>query len=153
MPLARAVDDSLRADAYPRGNRPSEFAAEERCHRLVARHACHRSISIVHLPPFGFLGGNVKARSIQDVAAAVRGRRTDLGLNQADLAHRAGVSRKWIYEFEAGKPTAEFGLVLRVIEELGLSLEIGPADDAGASPPSDRRAVDLDAVIDRHRRR
>jgi HTH-type transcriptional regulator / antitoxin HipB len=93
----------------------------------------------------------VKARSIQDVAAAVRGRRTDLGLSQADLASRIGVSRKWIYQFESGKPTAEFGLVLRVMEELGLSLDISPTAAAAAS--SDGRAVDLDAVIDRHRRR
>jgi y4mF family transcriptional regulator len=77
----------------------------------------------------------------------------DLGLNQADLAHRAGVSRKWVYEFEAGKPTVEFGLVLRVLEELGLSLDVSPTGDAGAAPPSDGRTVDLDALLDQHRGR
>jgi HTH-type transcriptional regulator/antitoxin HipB len=107
---------------------------------------------MVCLPPFGSFGGKVKARSIQDVAVAVRGRRTDLGLSQADLASRIGVSRKWIYEFESGKPTAEFGLVLRVMEELGLGLDISPTADADAAS-SGARAVDLDAVIDRHRRR
>ncbi len=94
----------------------------------------------------------MKVRSIQDIAAAVRGRRQDLGLSQADLAKKSGLSRKWIYEFEAGKATAEFGFVLRVLEELGLSLDIGPTDDAGVELPSDARAaVDLDVLLDEHR--
>ena len=63
----------------------------------------------------------MRARSIKDFAAAVRGRRQDLGLNQAALAGLVGVSRKWIYEFEAGKPNAELGLIIRVMEALGLA--------------------------------
>ena len=50
--------------------------------------------------------------SIRDLAAAARGRRLELGLSQSDLATRARVSRQWISEFESGKPSAEFGLVL-----------------------------------------
>jgi HTH-type transcriptional regulator / antitoxin HipB len=86
-------------------------------------------------------------RSIRDLAAAVRGRRKDLQMSQAELAGLAGVSRKWIYEFEHGKPTAEFGLVLRVLDELGLDLELRPP---AAKPAS---AVDLDALLDEHRGR
>lgn len=85
--------------------------------------------------------------SIRDVAAAVRGRRKDLGLNQAELAERAGVSRKWIYEFEAGKPTAEFGLLLRVLDELGLALDLVPRPTASGG-----KTMDLDALLDEHRR-
>ena len=88
-------------------------------------------------------------RSIRDLAAAVRGRRKDLRLSQAELARRAGVSRKWIYEFEAGKPSAEFGLLLRVLDELGLGLELGVRAD---QPTADRVAtVDLDALLEEHR--
>lgn len=90
-------------------------------------------------------------RSIRDLAAAIRGRRIDLGLSQADLASRAGVSRKWIYEFEAGKPKAEFGLILRVLDALALVLELAPSDDARAS--REGTTVDLDALIDEHRGR
>jgi HTH-type transcriptional regulator/antitoxin HipB len=89
-------------------------------------------------------------RSIRDLAAAVRGRRIDLGLSQANLATRAGVSRKWIYEFEAGKPKAELGLILRVLDALALSLELGPSDDACALGEGD---TDLDALIDEYRGR
>jgi HTH-type transcriptional regulator/antitoxin HipB len=90
-------------------------------------------------------------RSIRDLAAAVRGRRKDLGMNQAELAAQAGVSRKWIYEFEAGKPTAEFGLLLRVIDALGFDLELTPRDDARRVARGD--TVDLDVLLDEHRRR
>ncbi len=87
--------------------------------------------------------------SIADAAAVVRGRRLDRGLNQAELARRIGVSRKWISEFEAGKPAAEFGLVIRVLEELGLILRI---DDATAVPTTPE-ALNLDALLDKHRSR
>lgn len=87
-------------------------------------------------------------RSIRDIAAAVRGRRKELGLSQDQLAKRAGVSRKWISEFEAGKPTAELGLVLRVLDELGFRLELREGSDTDAARPRSRDAVDLDTLLD-----
>jgi y4mF family transcriptional regulator len=91
----------------------------------------------------------MKVRSIRDLAAVVRGRRTDLGLSQAELAARAGVSRKWIYQFEAGKPTAELGLILRVLDALGLVLDVTYDEQATAGG----RARDLDTLIEEHRGR
>jgi HTH-type transcriptional regulator/antitoxin HipB len=90
-------------------------------------------------------------RSIRDLAAAVRGRRDDLGLSQAEVAKRARVSRKWVYEFEAGKPAAEFGLLLRVLDALGLVLEVGASPDTVTGAGSE--AVDLDALLEEHRQR
>jgi HTH-type transcriptional regulator / antitoxin HipB len=87
--------------------------------------------------------------SIRDLAAVVRGRRKDLGMSQAALAERAGVSRKWIYEFESGKPTAEFGLLLRVLDALGLELDVS-AGSASLTADRDAREL-LDALIDDHR--
>jgi y4mF family transcriptional regulator len=84
-------------------------------------------------------------RSIRDIAAVVRGRRLDLGLSQAQLARQAGVSRKWISEFESGKSTAELGLVLRVLDALDLSLEL--VEQADLSRDQSRGAIDLDAVL------
>jgi HTH-type transcriptional regulator / antitoxin HipB len=91
----------------------------------------------------------MKIRSIRDLAAAVRGRRTDLGLSQAELAVRAGVSRKWIYQFEAGKPTAELRLILRVLDALGLALDVAYDEPTTAGQPTG----DLDALIEAHRAR
>jgi HTH-type transcriptional regulator / antitoxin HipB len=106
---------------------------------------------MVSLLPNGFTGGlAMTVRSIRDVAAAVRGRRQDLGLNQAELAKRAAVSRKWIYEFEAGKATAELGLVMRVLDALGFQLELRLGSQAKGSKRS-HDTVDLDAVLNQLR--
>jgi len=93
----------------------------------------------------------MKIKSIRNLAAAVRGQRRDLGLTQAELATRAGVSRKWVYEFEAGKPSAELRLILRVLDALGLTLELGYQDDAHATAGG--TLADLDSLIEEHRSR
>src|SRR3954451_13509271 len=59
--------------------------------------------------------------SLHDLAAAVRGRRKELGLSQAELAARAHVSRAWVDAFESGKPAAELRLVLAIVGALALS--------------------------------
>jgi HTH-type transcriptional regulator/antitoxin HipB len=69
-------------------------------------------------------------------------------MSQAELAKRTGVSRKWIYEFEAGKATAELGLLLRVLDALGLGIELTPGDRSAAAAET---TTDLDAVIDEYR--
>jgi HTH-type transcriptional regulator / antitoxin HipB len=93
----------------------------------------------------------MRVRSIRDLAGAIRGRRRDLGLTQADLAESAGVSRKWVYEFEAGKPAAELRLILRVLDALDLELELGSKD--GEAPHVGGGPADLDALIEEHRTR
>ncbi len=72
-------------------------------------------------------------------------------MSQAELALRAGVSRKWIYEFEAGKPNAELGLILRVMDALGFQLKLGLDEHAQAAVGGD--FVNLDALINEHRGR
>ena len=82
----------------------------------------------------------VKINSTRDLGSVVRGRRIGLGLTQADLATRAGVSRPWISSVEAGKPTAEFGRIIRLVDALGLSLRMELAGDHDAT-------LDLDALL------
>lgn len=91
----------------------------------------------------------MRIRSINDVSAAVRGRRLDMGMSQSDLAGSSGISRKWISEFESGKATAEFALVMRVLEALSLSLELSGVPTE-ASPHLDS-PVDLDALLAEYR--
>ena len=87
--------------------------------------------------------------SVMDLAAAVRGRRLDLGLSQGALAARAGVSRDWINYFEGGKPTVELGHVLRVLHALDLHLSID--EDRGI--PHLESPVDLDDLLGEYRDR
>lgn len=58
------------------------------------------------------------------LAATVRARRQALALNQADLADLAGVSSRFLYALEAGKPSVQLDKVLLVLAALGLRLEI-----------------------------
>jgi HTH-type transcriptional regulator/antitoxin HipB len=86
--------------------------------------------------------------SIQDLAATVRGRRQEFGLSQGQLAAHAGVSRDWINQIEAGKPTAEFGLVLRLLDALDLRLDLVPRGKGLDN--SARGSVDLDNLLDQY---
>jgi y4mF family transcriptional regulator len=99
--------------------------------------------------PNGSKETSLRMRSISDLAAAVRGRRRDLGWTQSELALRAGVSRKWVYEFEAGKPAAGLRLILRVLDALGLVLDLVYEDDTRASGGG--TPTDLDRLIEDHR--
>ena len=48
----------------------------------------------------------MRIRTAADLGAFIRERRTRLGMDQIDLAKKAGTSRKWIVEVERGKPGA-----------------------------------------------
>jgi transcriptional regulator with XRE-family HTH domain len=56
----------------------------------------------------------------------VRDRRRRVPLSQADLSRRAGVSRRWLSDLEAGKTTAEVGLVFKVLWALDLVVDVSP---------------------------
>lgn len=87
-----------------------------------------------------------------DLGALIRDRRRSLQLDQKTLAERAGVSRYWIIDVEAGKPRAEIGLVLRTLRALDLVLDARPgrvAPKKGGQPRQSRKPeVDLDALIE-----
>jgi HTH-type transcriptional regulator/antitoxin HipB len=90
----------------------------------------------------------MRLNSMRDLAATIRGRRHDLDLSQAELASSAGVSREWINELEAGKATVEFGLVIRVLDALGLGLDIVDRVEA-----PNQASANLDALLEEHRDR
>jgi len=91
----------------------------------------------------------MQINSMRDLAATARGRRQDLGLSQVGLAAKAGVSREWINAFEGGKTTVEFGLVIRVLDALGLCLDIVEQGNVADTSPS--RSVNLDTLLDEYR--
>jgi HTH-type transcriptional regulator/antitoxin HipB len=95
----------------------------------------------------------VRLTSIADIAAAVRGRRMDLGISQGTLAKRAGVSRRWVNQFEGGgRTTAEVGTILRVLDALGLDLQVGAAPGATDDGEPATGGVNLDVLLDDLRR-
>ena len=90
----------------------------------------------------------MQINSMRDLAATARGRRQDLGLSQVELAAKAGVSREWVKAFEGGKTTVEFGLVVRVLDALGLRLDI--VERGSGADTSLSRSVDLDTLLDEY---
>lgn len=78
--------------------------------------------------------------SARDLGLYVRQRRQDLGRSQADLASMAGVSRRWLTAMEAGKSTAEIGLILRTLAALGVIIDVQVIE----RPPGQ---VDLDELL------
>ena len=83
----------------------------------------------------------MKIDSPKDLAAAIRGRRLSMGLSQTELARRAGVSRPWLSRVEEGKLTAGLSLTIRLLDVLGLGLQLEVRD-------SSARSVDLDAILE-----
>jgi transcriptional regulator with XRE-family HTH domain len=91
-----------------------------------------------------------QVKTMHDLSAVARGRRIELGLTQAELASRSGVSRDWLNSFERGKRTVEISLVFRLFDALGIAVEAMDAStvvDAPGGPPN------LDAFLDGYQQR
>jgi HTH-type transcriptional regulator / antitoxin HipB len=82
----------------------------------------------------------MRLNNVRDLGLYVRDRRRRLGLTQAELAASAQVSRRWLSDLEAGKATAEVGLVFKVLHALGLAVDVSPVEFG----PGD---IDLDDLL------
>jgi len=82
-------------------------------------------------------------RTPADLGAVIRDRRRQLGLDQAELAERIGVSRQWVVGIERGRARAELGLVLRTLDSLGVRLN--SATLAGGHKGD--MTPDIDAIV------
>ena len=65
-----------------------------------------------------------KVTSAQDIGSVVRAVRLEAGIDQAQAAGLAGVGTRFLGDIERGKPTLRLGLVLQVLERLGLELTV-----------------------------
>jgi y4mF family transcriptional regulator len=59
-----------------------------------------------------------------ELGAIVRAVRLESDIDQATAAGLAGVGTRFLGDIERGKPTVRLGLVLQVLERLGLELTI-----------------------------
>jgi len=62
--------------------------------------------------------------STKDIGIAIRAKRKTDGLTQADAAALCGVGARFLGELERGKETAQIGKVIRILQGLGLELQI-----------------------------
>lgn len=71
-------------------------------------------------------------RTTEALGRIIRQERKRQRLRQADLAAMIGASHVFLGDVEKGKPTVQLGRVLKLLDELGLTLTIDtPADDKG----------------------
>ena len=59
-----------------------------------------------------------------ELGRAIRARRLELGLQQAEVAMQSGVSTPTVSAIENGKVTARIGLVLQICRDLGLRIRL-----------------------------
>jgi y4mF family transcriptional regulator len=95
------------ANSYDRVDFP--FGKFYRSYKLIAQNIPEREIAQVM----------ASIRSPQQLGAALRTARKQLGLTQPQLALAAGVGVRFIVDLEAGKATVRLENVLRVIDALG----------------------------------
>ena len=109
------------------------------------------------MSPLGYSNGAetlaMKIRTATDLGAFIKERRIKLGMDQSDLAEKAGTSRKWIVEVEQGKPRAEIGLVLRTLKTLGVSLDIAVDRTEKVSSASESGNVDINKILNSLKKR
>jgi HTH-type transcriptional regulator / antitoxin HipB len=58
------------------------------------------------------------------IGRRVREAREEAGLRQDELAFAAGVSTRLVHEIESGKPTMRLDGLLKVLQALGLTIEV-----------------------------
>lgn len=62
--------------------------------------------------------------TVREAAAVVRELRDERGWTQAELAHRAHVSRSFVADLEAGKATLEAAKLFDVFQAFGLEIAL-----------------------------
>lgn len=70
----------------------------------------------------------MRVRRVEDFGAIARQRRRDLGLSQAQVAERAGVTRQWLVGFEKGNSEVSLSKAFAVLRELNLDVRTDPAE-------------------------
>ena len=66
----------------------------------------------------------MKANDTSTLGKAIKDRRRELGLKQKDVADATGFSVSFISDLENGKPTAELGKSIHIINMLGMDLNV-----------------------------
>ena len=71
-----------------------------------------------------------RIRTPEDLGLLLRAVRKHARVRQDDLAATAGVSKQFASDVENGKPTAQLGLVLKLLSEAGVTLNADIPDSA-----------------------
>jgi transcriptional regulator with XRE-family HTH domain len=70
--------------------------------------------------------GTVLIRSVGAMRGQVKAARLTAGWTQAQLAARIGATRQFVSGFEGGTSGADLSMILRLLDALGLTLDVVP---------------------------
>ena len=83
---------------------------------------------------------DITLKNADQLGRLVRLKRQEKGLSQSALAELLGVERKWVLRLESGNPRAELGLILKLLEALGIEIRLKAGGEATSNearePPS-----------------
>lgn len=68
--------------------------------------------------------------NVEDISILIRLTRKAQGLRQDDLGAMVGCSHKYVVDVEKGKATIQTGLLLKLLEELGIEMTVDLPSDA-----------------------
>lgn len=77
------------------------------------------------------MSSRATVRSQQALGQELARLRFDRGLTQEELAERLGVSRRYVYELESGKPTLFASRLFEFLREVGAHLDVVAPDEDG----------------------
>ena len=66
----------------------------------------------------------MKIKTTKDIAILIKTERKKQNLTQTELAGLCNIGLRFIVDVEAGKETCQIGKVLKVLDVLGINLEI-----------------------------
>ncbi|MBK7002623.1 MAG: helix-turn-helix transcriptional regulator [Rhodoferax sp.] len=79
----------------------------------------------------------IPVQSVAELGLVLRAARKSAKVRLDDLAEITGVSKQFVSDVEYGKQTVQFGLVLRLLSEMGLKLVV----DIPSTAESEVRAL------------
>lgn len=94
----------------------------------------------------------MQIRTVKDIGAFIRDQRRKQKLEQAKLADKVGVNRRWVLEVEHGKPRAEIGLVLKTLHALGFTLWIEGEQPEHRDGLGEIESIDIDTIVENAKR-
>lgn len=98
--------------------------------------------------------GFITLRTARDFGALLRDARKRAKLDQATLADRIGVSRKWVIDAERGSSGAAIGTILKALAAVGVELAVEAPSVVQREPrtPPPPPEVDLDQIVNATRK-
>jgi transcriptional regulator with XRE-family HTH domain len=80
--------------------------------------------------------------SVADLGALVRATRKSTGVRLDDLASTSSLSKQFVNDVELGKPGAQLGKVLQMLQELGIQLYADVPDAVDGNLAHARSQID-----------